>query len=164
MLRPARATPATLALYGAARSAPDAAFTCSSSWGDRREACLHVAGELDVVTARHLQRTLQAAQEATPHVVVDVRDVTFIGIAGVRVIAAASDRARRAGDRLVVVRGAYAARAFALTGIRNVEFCDIDPGRPDASSPALAECGPRAVRALALAVRDDDKGASFCAQ
>jgi len=132
MLRPASDTPATLAVYGAAPGTPAAAFTCSQSRAGRDEVCLHVAGELDVATAPQLQRTLRAAQEATPRVVVDLRDVTFIGIAGMRTIAAAGDRARRAGNRLVVVTGARAASVFALTGsCDDVEFRGIDGGGAD---------------------------------
>lgn len=142
MLRAARDTTATLAVYGAAPGTPAAAFTCAQSRAGQDDVCLHLEGELDVATAPHLQRALQVAQEATPHVVVDLRDVTFIGIAGVRTIAAAGDRARRAGKRLVVLSGTHAARVFALTGSWDeVEHCDTDPGRPEASTP-----GPGAAR------------------
>ena len=143
MLRQASDTPATLAVYGAAPGTPEAAFTCSQSQaGD--EVWLHVAGELDVATAPHLQRTLRAAQEATPHVVVDLRDVTFIGMAGVRTIAAAGDRARRAGHRLVVVSGAHAALVFALAGNwDDVEFRHSDSGSADTPA-AVPGAGPSA--------------------
>lgn len=122
---------------------PAAAFTCSHG---QDEICLHLAGELDVATAPHLQRTLRAAQEATPHVVVDLRDVTFIGIAGVRTIAAAGDRARRTGNRLVVVTGTRAASVFALTGsCDDVEFRDTDGAVPTPRRRSAAQRCPRAI-------------------
>lgn len=137
MLRPTSDITATLAVYGKAPDTPAAAFTCSQSRNGQDEACLHLAGELDAATAPHLQRTLQAAQEATAHVVVDLRDVTFIGMAGVRTIAAAGDSARRAGKRLVVVSGTCSARVFAFTGSwDDVEFRDVDGDGAEIAAPA----------------------------
>jgi anti-anti-sigma factor len=145
MLSSPSGTAAKLAVYGAAPGTPSAALTCSQTRGVHDEALLHLEGELDVATAPRLQRTLQAAQEATPHVVVDLRDVTFIGIAGVRAITAASDRARRAGQRLAVVNGTHAARVFALTGLwDDVEFCDADASR--AGTPAAVAGAGRCAR------------------
>jgi anti-sigma B factor antagonist len=61
-------------------------------------------GEIDLCTAPVLARALEdTAREGVPHVLVDLSQVTFLALIGVQTLLAASDEARSAGRRLVVV-------------------------------------------------------------
>ena len=59
----------------------------------------------------------------------DLRELAFMDSAGVHTIVDASSRARRAGRRLLVLRGpANVDRLFALTGsVDQVEVSDLAP-------------------------------------
>ena len=57
---------------------------------------LHVRGELDMATADALRFALKRALTDDPAVLIDMSDVTFVDVAGVRVILEAA--ARRNGD------------------------------------------------------------------
>jgi anti-anti-sigma factor len=121
-----------------------AAFTCSLSRSERDVVCLRAAGELDIATAPQLELTLREAVLRSRIVVLDLRDLSFIDTCGVRVIDNASDRARRLGRRLVVLRGPpNVTRILALTAITD----DIDLAHEASRSrlPAAANRGPRVV-------------------
>ncbi|MEU2254125.1 STAS domain-containing protein [Nocardia xishanensis] len=65
-----------------------------------------VAGEVDQFTADELRRHLIGAlDKAAPRVVVDLSMVSFLGIAGLRVLFEARSRIERAGGRLLLVTG-----------------------------------------------------------
>jgi anti-anti-sigma factor len=73
---------------------------------DVDHATLHVAGELDVLTAAALGRAVDAALgERLASVTVDLRDATFVGLAGLAVLIAAAGRAAGRGTALRVVPG-----------------------------------------------------------
>jgi anti-anti-sigma factor len=62
---------------------------------------LEVRGQLDMSTAPMLDRDLRFAEAFTPAALrVDVSQVTFIGVAGLRVLVAAANRAWRSGAEL----------------------------------------------------------------
>jgi anti-anti-sigma factor len=62
---------------------------------------LQVAGQLDMSTAPMLDRDLRFAEAFAPCALcVDVSRVTFIGVAGLRVLVAAANRAWRSGAEL----------------------------------------------------------------
>jgi anti-anti-sigma factor len=95
--------------------------------GDRLRVALE--GELDIVNAPNLEEELTAAQaDSVDTLILDLRDVTFIDSTGLRAVLAADERARSAGARLVVVRGAEAVhRVFTLTQLdQRLEIVD-DP-------------------------------------
>ncbi len=79
---------------------------------------LKVVGELDLATID----TLQAEHERMlargfRHVVVDLRGLEFIDVAGLRLLLALTAEARRDGWRLSLIQGPYAVRRlFDLTG------------------------------------------------
>jgi anti-sigma B factor antagonist len=73
-------------------------------------------GEIDVYTARLFERALAPATGTAPAViVVDLHGVTFLGTAGMLILARARDRARREGTRLHVLSSTPAVdRALSL--------------------------------------------------
>jgi anti-sigma B factor antagonist len=108
------------------------AFVCSMTNRGPDVAWVHVAGELDIATAPRLEQTLRDAQGPARLVVLDLRELTFIDIRGIRAIIDAGIRARQAGRRLVLVRVPQIVdRMLTLTGSSDqVEISDIDPVAP----------------------------------
>jgi anti-anti-sigma factor len=86
------------------RASPSA-FVCSWATDGLDAAWAHVAGELDVETTPHLEQALRACLETARLVVLDLREVTFIGSCGVATIVDASITARRNGSRLLLLPG-----------------------------------------------------------
>jgi anti-sigma B factor antagonist len=108
------------------------AFVCSWSDGGPDAAWVHLTGELDIATAPQLERTLALPQLLSRVVVLDLRELAFLDSCGVHAIVDASNRARRADRRLVLLRGPPAVdRMFTLTGYSDqLEIGDLDPGEP----------------------------------
>jgi anti-sigma B factor antagonist len=103
-------------------------FTCTATHGGLDAAWVHVTGELDIATAPELGRALLESQQQARLIVLDLRELAFIDCAGVHIIVDASLRARKAGRRLILVRGrAETYRVFRLTGCSD----DVDIGDPD---------------------------------
>lgn len=104
------------------------AFTCSWTNGAEDVAWVQVAGELDVATTEQLQHTLGEAQSQSRLVVLDLGGLTFLDSCGVHAIFDASVRARKAGRRLLVLRGPpHVNRVFALTVTSgDVDLIDLD--------------------------------------
>jgi anti-sigma B factor antagonist len=88
---------------------------------------LEVSGQLDMSTAWMLDRDLRFAEAVAPGTLrVDVSRVTFIGVAGLRVLVAAANRAWRVGAelqllapsqpvwRLLAALGEYQIRGLAI--------------------------------------------------
>jgi anti-anti-sigma factor len=98
-----------------------------------------VAGELDVATAPKLDRALRRAHGRATLVILDLRELEFTDSSGAHLILAADRRIRRAGGRLVVVRGgAEVEWLFALIGLdRELELVD----QPPAPARAPVELG-----------------------
>jgi anti-sigma B factor antagonist len=93
---------------------------------------VRVVGELDVATAPRLAQTLRSAELCARRLVLDLRELAFMDCGGMRVIVNASVRARKAGRRLVIVRGPSAVdRVFTLTGTAAaLEIIDRYAGDP----------------------------------
>jgi anti-sigma B factor antagonist len=88
-----------------------------------------LAGELDIAQAPLFERTLQEAEDGGARLIVlDMRNVSFMDIRGMRVITEASDRLREAGGRLILVRGPRAVEmVFACTGAADyLEILDLE--------------------------------------
>jgi anti-sigma B factor antagonist len=88
-----------------------------------------VAGELDIVSASELEAELARLEtDSVPTLVLDLRGLSFIDSTGLRAVIAADQRARSAGRRLVIVRGAQAVdRLLSLTQLdQRLEIVD-DP-------------------------------------
>jgi anti-sigma B factor antagonist len=124
-------------------SAPDRSiagppFQCAVSPNGQNAAWVHVAGELDLLTAPQLDRALREAQTQARLVVLDAREVTFIDSAGIHVVEAASKHSERGGARLLVATGPVLDRMLALTGVaQQISTFELSPTeqRPDGASP-----------------------------
>ena len=88
-----------------------------------------VLGELDIYTARSLERTVLELEEDRPLLlVIDLKGLSFIDSTGLSVLLAAAERARGQGRRLVVVRPPLPAlRVFTLTRVDAGMECIDDP-------------------------------------
>jgi anti-anti-sigma factor len=71
-------------------------------------------GELDLDTALELEAVL--ATQSGP-VVVDLRELSFIDLAGLRLLLAADARSRQDGMHLRFIPGRIVRRLFAVTGL-----------------------------------------------
>jgi anti-anti-sigma factor len=88
-----------------------------------------LAGRLDIGTALQADRALRATQTDAHLVILDLRQVQFIGCTAARVALMAEARARRIGGRLVVVAArSPAPRLFALARLhRRLEIVEQFP-------------------------------------
>ena len=99
-------------------------FSCTSHSSGRRAVWVQAIGELDIAAAPHLERMLDHAQIRSRLVVLDLEDLTFIDIAGLHAIVAASTYARLAGQRLIVLRMSdEVTRLLELTGTASAVEC-----------------------------------------
>ena len=94
----------------------DETFRCTTVTVGRDEIWIRATGELDVASAPELERALDEAQTGAPVVVLDLNDLVFIDSSGVRVIVEASEYARIAGHRLIVVLRPQPPGVFDLVG------------------------------------------------
>jgi anti-sigma B factor antagonist len=108
------------------------AFVCTATHGGLDAAWVYVAGELDIATAPELERALRESQQQAHLTVLDLRELAFLDCAGVHTIVEASQRARKAGRRVVLVRGRpNIYRMFTLTGsTADVDIGDLEPVQP----------------------------------
>jgi anti-sigma B factor antagonist len=86
---------------------------------DGRVVRLMLSGELDISTATSLELELQAAEMRRPPVLVlDLAQLRFMGVSGLRSILDAARRARRDGRHFVVTNPLpHISRLFELTAI-----------------------------------------------
>jgi anti-anti-sigma factor len=93
---------------------------------------VHVAGELRAAGAPEAARLLRRAERQARLVVLDLRQLTFIDACGVHVIVAAAILARRAGRRVVVIRGPAPVDArFAFRAAwEAVDVVELAPSQP----------------------------------
>ena len=81
-------------------------------------AVLHLLGDLDLRTAPLLQAALRPLVQRTGGVLVDLRDVGFIGSAGLAELAGAHDAAKSSGAQVVLVASSHAVlRPLEVTGL-----------------------------------------------
>src|SRR4051795_11648414 len=94
-------------------------------------------GELDLAHAYTFDEELRHVEEARPScVVLDLRQLSFLDSCGLARLLAARRRARRAGHRLIIVRGPKAVqRLFALSAVDEAfEMVSEVPGKLTAAS------------------------------
>ncbi len=89
---------------------------------DPPSATVVLGGEIDIATAPAIRRLLAAAISGGDiHLAVDMSGVSFIGAAGIGVLVAAANQARRAGGRLTLLAPSPQVRwlldVFHLDGI-----------------------------------------------
>jgi anti-sigma B factor antagonist len=125
---------------------PDRRLSVTAVRGDcPGRVVVEVVGEVDTSTAPLLQLCLdsQAVQRGLRELVVDLEQVTFLGAAGVTVLAQAHRRCRMRGARLVLrcAHDGRALRPLQLTGLADLVAIDpVDGG------PALPRGGWAAAR------------------
>jgi len=107
---------------------PPSRFSCRRSTIDG-VAHVVLGGELDIANCTHLDAALRLAWASSDVVVVDLRELEFIDSSGTRLLVDADRRIRRAGGRLIVVRGPWEVDwLFVLLGIdRMLELVDSPP-------------------------------------
>jgi anti-anti-sigma factor len=88
-----------------------------------------LTGKLDIATALQADRALRATQADAHVVILDLRELQFIGCTAARVALMADARARRIGGRLVVLAGrAPTPRLIALARLhRRLEIVEQFP-------------------------------------
>jgi anti-sigma B factor antagonist len=87
-----------------------------------------LSGELDLATVPQLEDALSDAEAAAGRmVVIDLRPLEFMDLAGARSILAADRRVRRNGRELHVVAGPRARRLFRLAGFDGLSILDDSP-------------------------------------
>jgi len=92
-----------------------------------RTAVIALAGELDIAGAAALERELAGLDAGA--VVVDLRGLGFMDSSGLRALAVAAQRAKRAGHRFALVPGAaQVMRVFDVTRMRERLDFVADPG------------------------------------
>ena len=99
------------------------------------------SGEVDLNSAPELHRRLVEAEAdaGTATLVVDLREVTLLDSTGIGELVRAQQRARRAGRRLVVVRGRGTPIAQVLTATamdRVLELADDPAAADEPATPA----------------------------
>ena len=78
---------------------------------DRERVTMHVVGEIDLATADEVEMPLlELFDSGFAHVVVDLRDVSFMDSSGIRVLITAHQHAENLGGRLSIVVGASRIR------------------------------------------------------
>jgi anti-anti-sigma factor len=87
-------------------------------------------GEIDIVTIDEVYAAIDAAREQANQVYLDLREVTFIDSAGVRLVVEGVRTLHAQGGELVVVRGGPEVhRIFDLVGLdTHVRMVDAPPG------------------------------------
>lgn len=88
-----------------------------------------VSGEIDLLTAPEVGAAVTAAQDCSDAVLLDLREVAFLGSAGLSVLVDAARRAQDTNGRFAVVVGAHPVqRAIEVTGLDAVlsVFDDVD--------------------------------------
>jgi anti-anti-sigma factor len=97
-------------------------------------------GELDLAHAYTFDEELRRVEEGRPStVVLDLRELSFLDSCGLARLLAARRRARRAGHKLLLVRGPAAVqRLFALSAVDEAfEMISEPPARePSGRQPA----------------------------
>ena len=109
-------------------NAPSPTLVCSWTGGGLDAAWVHVAGELDIATVPQLDRMLRESQVEARLVVLDLRELEFMDSCGAHALVGHAVRARKAGRRLVLLRGRVIVdRMLTLTGCSgDLEIGDMD--------------------------------------
>lgn len=99
-------------------SGPTPALTVSVDNRASGAVVLHVAGEIDLVTAPRLEESVTRELAHRPKIlVIDLTDVAFLASAGMSVLVAAHNQAGEHTDLRVVASGSATFRPLELTGL-----------------------------------------------
>jgi anti-anti-sigma factor len=121
---------------------PDLVCTCRISGRD--SVWVHVSGTLNRGTASCLEHTLRRLDLRLGMIVLDLRGLTFIDLAGVRVIVDASIEAWLGDRRLLLVRGpSHVDRVFVDAEVSDVvEIGDLHSPQGRPAAPSVRGRGP----------------------
>jgi anti-anti-sigma factor len=79
---------------------------------------LHPRGEVDMATVAEFERALERGIDSDRDLVVDLSDLTFIDVAGLRALAVAAHRITGTGRRLHLTRPSHnVGRLLRLAGL-----------------------------------------------
>lgn len=99
-------------------STDDPPFSVSASTAGTGIITVGARGEIDLLTAPRVGTALEAAQDQAAAVLLDLREVGFLGSAGLSVLVDATRRAADRQGRFAVLVTAHAvARAIEITGL-----------------------------------------------
>lgn len=104
-------------------------------------ALVSVGGEVDLETAAQLgDHAAEALRDVSPHLVVDLTDVTFMDSTGLKVLLAVQRRTELAAGSLAIVGTARSVRkVFTLTGLDQTfalyDTLDEVPALTDGAAP-----------------------------
>jgi len=101
-----------------------------------------MAGDLDLASAEVLQQALLAIEkDRPPTLYLDLSGLGFMDSTGLRLILQASERAKKALSRLVLVAGRESVqRVFRVTGMQErLEFVDQAPAEAEQASGSASE-------------------------
>jgi anti-anti-sigma factor len=110
-------------------------LACASSAGSGWRT-LRVSGDLDNDGAARLLAALVSVwSKDTPHLLIDLTPTTFVGVAGLDVLAMARKTAQRHGTTLIVRTGSrHVARLMAIIGLADVTVLSPPPSLPRGST------------------------------
>lgn len=96
---------------------------------------ISVTGDVDMATDNAISAEIGDQLAMRPRaLIIDLTEVTFLGLAGVTLLVAAAAMAQRSGVRLAVVASRRAVlRVLELTGVN--QLLDLHPTLPDALVP-----------------------------
>lgn len=117
----------------AAQAAP---FRCSAFTQGIEATWVKAEGDLDLAGAPELEGALRDALASAQLVVLDLSELSFIDLLGVRVIVDASVRAGQDGRRLMVALApAHVERTFSLSGMAEaIERLELNTNDPSTAS------------------------------
>lgn len=102
-----------------------APLRCETSSPSEGVVVIALYGELDLATVSDLELAFMDAEAMDERtIVVDLRPLEFLDLAGARSLFAADARARRRGRTLHVLAGPRAERLFALAGLDGLSVLD----------------------------------------
>ena len=115
---------------------------------DTSRSWVNLRGELDLVSAPHLQQVLdQLCRDGCREIVLDLSELEFLGAAGLTVFHRIDTQLHAVNDRLILHRPpALARRVLAITGLDSVLTIRPSIARSLACDPQRAQRGHRAVR------------------
>ena len=81
---------------------------------------LAVAGRLDTTTAPTLDKTINEEIQTPKHLILDIKDVSYISSAGLRVLLGAQKKMQKIGTMKVVNVCAEVMDVFEMTGFADI--------------------------------------------
>ena len=81
---------------------------------------IEIAGRLDTVTAPVLDKTINEDIKVVKHLILDIKDVSYISSAGLRVLLSAQKKMQKVGSMKVKNVCAEVMEVFEMTGFADI--------------------------------------------